>query len=62
MHYEDSNVVGDGDVPVSIDLSPRQQYKILFANLKKDSRYVIWALHAMMLGFGWDDAGLSGEF
>lgn len=48
-------------MPVSRDLTPKEQYKQLWANLKKDRRYVLWSLYIMSLVFGWGyDAGLSG--
>ncbi|KAM0425337.1 hypothetical protein ACHAPT_009393 [Fusarium lateritium] len=43
------------------DLTPKQQYQRLWANLKKDKRYVLWSLYIMSLVFGWGyDSGLSG--
>ncbi|KAF4777863.1 hypothetical protein HER10_EVM0008786 [Colletotrichum scovillei] len=43
------------------DLTPKQQYQRLWANLKQDKRYVFWALYIMSLVFGWGyDSGLSG--
>lgn len=43
------------------DLTPKEQYQRLWANLKKDKRYVFWSLYIMSLVFGWGyDAGLSG--
>lgn len=55
-----------GDKPIKgplmpEQLSPKEQYKQLWANLRKDRRFVLWALYVMMLVFGWGyDAGLSG--
>ncbi|UNI23892.1 hypothetical protein JDV02_009684 [Purpureocillium takamizusanense] len=49
------------DVADEHDLTPREQYQKLWANLKKDRHYVYWALFVMSLVFGWGyDAGLSG--
>jgi MFS family permease len=46
---------------VSKDLTPAEQYKQLWANLRKDKRFVLWSCYVMMLVFGWGyDAGLSG--
>lgn len=48
-------------VSVSQDLTPKEQYQKLWANLKKDKHFVFWALYVMSLVFGWGyDAGLSG--
>jgi MFS family permease len=42
-------------------MTPKQQYQRLWANLKKDKRYVFWSLYVMALVFGWGyDSGLSG--
>jgi SP family general alpha glucoside:H+ symporter-like MFS transporter len=47
--------------PTSNDLTPKEQYQQLWANLKKDKRFVLWALYVMSLVFGWGyDQGLSG--
>jgi SP family general alpha glucoside:H+ symporter-like MFS transporter len=57
-------VVEESALPKAMDpqhLTPKQQYQRLWANLKKDKRYVLWALYIMSLVFGWGyDAGLSG--
>ncbi|OIW24783.1 general substrate transporter [Coniochaeta ligniaria NRRL 30616] len=46
---------------LSKDMTPREQYKQLWANLKKDRRFVLWSCYVMILVFGWGyDAGLSG--
>ncbi|KAH7318050.1 general substrate transporter [Stachybotrys elegans] len=43
------------------DMTPKEQYQRLWANLKKDKRFVLWALYVMSLVFGWGyDQGLSG--
>jgi len=58
-HVDDD--VTTSKVPVSQDLTPREQYQKLWANLKKDKHFVFWALFVMCLVFGWGyDAGLSG--
>ncbi|KAH8125042.1 general substrate transporter [Trichoderma asperelloides] len=59
LHAEDTN----GKQPVSLpqQLTPKEQYQQLWANLKKDRHFVLWALFVMSLVFGWGyDAGLSG--
>lgn len=58
-HAEDSDVSKKSSV--SKDLTPVEQYKQLFANLKKDRRFVLWSCYVMILVFSWGyDAGLSG--
>lgn len=48
-------------LPVSTDLTPKEQYQKLWANLKKDKHSVLWALYVMSLVYGWGyDSGLSG--
>lgn len=65
-HVEKANsvVVDDTDISAAMDaqqLTPKQQYQRLWANLKKDKRFVFWALYVMSLVFGWGyDQGLSG--
>ncbi|CAK7232656.1 hypothetical protein SCUCBS95973_008332 [Sporothrix curviconia] len=42
-------------------LTPKQQYQRLWADLKKDKRFVLRSLFVMSLVFGWGyDSGLSG--
>ncbi|KAK2596617.1 hypothetical protein QQS21_006293 [Conoideocrella luteorostrata] len=55
--------IADDKTPVSPpeQLTPGEQYRQLWANLKKDKHFVFWALYVMTLVFGWGyDAGLSG--
>jgi MFS family permease len=64
-HLEKATVIEkDPAVIAAMDpqaLTPKQQYARLWANLKKDKRYVFWALYVMALVFGWGyDQGLSG--
>ncbi|GKU05977.1 maltose permease [Fusarium langsethiae] len=63
-HVEKAPVVDPVGVQKAIDaqdLTPKQQYQHLWANLKKDKRYVLWSLYIMSLVFGWGyDQGLSG--
>jgi SP family general alpha glucoside:H+ symporter-like MFS transporter len=63
LHSEHSytGVESADKLPVSVDLTPREQYRQLFAAIKKDKRFVLWAFYVMSLVFGWGyDAGLSG--
>jgi MFS family permease len=51
----------DAAAAAAPDLTPKEQYQRLWANLKKDRRYVFWSLYIMSLVFAWGyDAGLSG--
>ncbi|KAH8171952.1 sugar transporter domain-containing protein [Sarocladium implicatum] len=64
-HVEKATIIEkDPAVIAAMDpqgLTPKQQYARLWANLKKDKRYVCWALYVMALVFGWGyDQGLSG--
>ncbi|KAH9231592.1 hypothetical protein K456DRAFT_1840614 [Colletotrichum gloeosporioides 23] len=63
-HIEKSGADVDEALKVTVDqpdLTPKQQYQRLWINLKKDKRYVFWALYIMSLVFGWGyDSGLSG--
>lgn len=58
-HAVDSESSKGTSVPK--DLTSAEQYKQLWANLKKDRRFVLWSCYVMILVFGWGyDAGLSG--
>ncbi|KAF5025507.1 hypothetical protein F66182_2412 [Fusarium sp. NRRL 66182] len=63
-HVEKASVTDSKAVQMAIDaqdLTPKQQYQRLWANLKKDKRYVWWSIYIMSLVFGWGyDLGLSG--
>ncbi|TDZ20968.1 Major facilitator-type transporter ecdC [Colletotrichum orbiculare MAFF 240422] len=63
-HVEKSGDSEEALKPVAVnhqDLTAKQQYARLWTNLKKDKRYVLWALYVMSLVFGWGyDSGLSG--
>ena len=64
-HVEKATIIEkDPAVIAAMDpqgLTPKQQYARLWANLKKDKRFVLWALYVMTLVFGWGyDQGLSG--
>ncbi|KAH8880201.1 general substrate transporter [Thozetella sp. PMI_491] len=44
-----------------IDLSPKEQYRKLWASMKMQKRFCWWALYVMVLTFAWGyDQGLSG--
>lgn len=63
-HVEKAPISDSVAIQKAIDaqeLSPKEQYQRLWANLKKDKRYVFWSLYIMSLVFGWGyDSGLSG--
>ncbi|KAH8585496.1 putative general alpha-glucoside permease [Bisporella sp. PMI_857] len=63
MHSENAGIEtrSASKIPVSADLTPKEQYQQLWANLKIERRFVLWSLYVMALVFGWGyDAGLSG--
>jgi MFS transporter, SP family, general alpha glucoside:H+ symporter len=60
-HTEQVNDHKETTKSMPLDLTPKQQYQQLWANLKKEKRFVLWAFYVMSLVFGWGyDAGLSG--
>jgi hypothetical protein len=61
VHAEDTSSPAQSiaKIPISKDLTPKEQYQQLWTNLKKDTRFVFWALYVMALVFGWGyDSGL----
>lgn len=58
---ESSSLPSVSKVPVSTELTSKEQYQRLWINLKKDNHFVLWALYVLSLVLGWGyDSGLSG--